>query len=184
MKDKDNKKKGGEDKSRNPEKLNEYIRIGGPGGYILIASLILVVVALIIWGFVGRIPVTKNQYGVILSDGQQYNLCLSFMPVDEKAVMLPEGTEVTVRTGDGSTFDGEVIYMMATPLSSDEIKTMLEEQGQGLTSDWMASYLIEEGTYSFVVMIDVKGDVSEYADQVVSLTIITDEVKPISFLLK
>ena len=48
-----------------PEKLNDYIRIGSTGGYMMIAALVIIAAALIIWGFVGKIPVTITEYGGI-----------------------------------------------------------------------------------------------------------------------
>ena len=57
-----------EERSKSPEKLNEYIRIGSPGGLILVGALFIVAVALIIWGFIGRIPVTVSVYGTVVGN--------------------------------------------------------------------------------------------------------------------
>ena len=58
-------RQGNAGEEQTAENLNEYIRTGSAGGYFLIAALIMVVVALFIWGFVGRIPVNITEYSVV-----------------------------------------------------------------------------------------------------------------------
>lgn len=185
MKEKDKKKStGSEDRSRSPEKLNEYIRIGNAGIYILIAALILVVAALIVWGFVGRIPQTTSEYGVITGGEYEGYFCVCFIGVEENTGLLPRGTDVTLRMGDGRTIDGEIVGMTSVPQSSDEIKELLGADGIGFTNEWAIDYLVGDSVFSYTVTIMTEEDLSVYYNQIVGVTIITDEVKPISFLLK
>ena len=54
----DQEKKPANKKTQSPEKLNEYIRIGSPGGLLFLAGLVMLAAAAIVWGFIGRIPIT------------------------------------------------------------------------------------------------------------------------------
>ena len=55
-----------EDRVESPERLNEYIRVAGPGTWVMISALVLVLVAFVLWGFIGTIPETVTVQGYFL----------------------------------------------------------------------------------------------------------------------
>ena len=169
-----------------PGKLNEYIRIGSAGGYVMIAALILLVAAIIIWGFAGKIPVTLTEYGVVSGPRKETKMCVCFVDVNKNTGMIPEGNEVNVRMADGKTVKGHVQYMSQYPESSDEVRDSYGNDDPNTTvnfDEWMLEKLLENSTYSYYLTIETDEDISEYWHQVVDVTIIINEVRPISFLV-
>ena len=170
-----------------PEKLNEYIRIGSAGGYILIAALILLATAIVIWGFAGKIPVTDTEYGVVSGNRHETKLCICFVDVNKNTGMIPEGNGVNVRMADGKTVKGHVQYMAQFPMSSNEIRESFGADSLGTAEafdEWMLEKLLEDSTYSYFLVVETDEDISGYWHQVADVTIIIDEVRPISFLMK
>ena len=53
---------------RSPEELDTYIRVVHPGIILLIGAFTLIVVALVIWGLTGSLPVTISAKGVYYSE--------------------------------------------------------------------------------------------------------------------
>lgn len=53
---------------RSPEELDAYIRVVRPGTIFLIGAFTLVVVALVVWGLTGSLPITINAKGVYYSE--------------------------------------------------------------------------------------------------------------------
>lgn len=56
-----------------PEKLNEYIRVTNPGMWMLLTGIIVLLIGVIIWGYVGSIETWENAK-VFVNDGQPYCL--------------------------------------------------------------------------------------------------------------
>ncbi len=77
-------RQGNAGEEQTAENLNEYIRTGSAGGYFLIAALIIVVVALFIWGFVGKIPVNITETSVVTGTTSNADLTLCFVDVKKK----------------------------------------------------------------------------------------------------
>ncbi len=175
------------DASESPEKLNEYIRIGSAGGVFLIAGLVLVVAALIIWGFVGRIPITTKEKCVIvyMDSGKPFGICL--IDYRENIGVLPLGTEVTARMPSGNTYFGHIEYMDLVPNSEKEVRELLD----GLSPyapEWVLENIIKEDTYSYIVNfaldIDEDEDISDDLNLLGEVTIVLEKVRPISFLIE
>ena len=108
-------RQGNAGEEQTAENLNEYIRTGSAGGYFLIAALIIVVVALFIWGFVGRIPVNITETSVVTGKTSNADLTLCFVDVKKNTGALPKGTVVSLKMPDGETFSGEVIAATEMP---------------------------------------------------------------------
>ena len=190
MSDQDRRKKYDiekEERSSSPEKLNESIRVGNAGGFLLIAAMIIAAVALIVWGFVGRIPVTETESVAVVGDEEETDMCVGFMDVHKNVGVLPAGTEVNIRMPDGVYVKGVITSMTSQPLSSEEIRGMYGEDNANddVLSDWMLGILLEEDScYSYMFFIETQEDVSEYWHQIAEASIITDEIPPISLLTR
>lgn len=175
-----------EERSASPEKLNECIRIGSKGGLLLITALVIAAVALIVWGFLGTIPVTVTELVGIVGNEKGTHLCLGFLDISNNTGIFDEGTPVNIRMPDGKSVKGTIDIMPSQPLSSEEIRALFGDDGKKLLylSDWMMETLLGDSSYSFMFYIDTEDDVSDYWHQVAEATIITGEVKPISLLMR
>ena len=159
---------------KSPEKINEYVRIAGPGTYALITALVIVTIAIFLWGFTGSLPLTESVSGLVDNDGSNYVLCYVDATrytrdklVDKEAlVLMPDGTSVS----------GKVFSVGDLPVSKEEISKELE-------SDWLTSNLVVNN-YSRPVWIIVDDSIAQYFGQLTEVKIITDEVRPISFLTR
>lgn len=61
-------KKDERSRVRSPEELDAYIRVVHPGTVLLIGAFTLIVVALIVWGVTGKLPVNVSCKGVLNSE--------------------------------------------------------------------------------------------------------------------
>ena len=50
------------------EDLDEYIRVSRPSVVVVIISLLLVLVAVLVWGFIGKIPVNETVTGIVIDN--------------------------------------------------------------------------------------------------------------------
>lgn len=169
-----------------PEKLNHYIRIGSVKGYLIIAVLVLMAAALIVWAFAGRIPVTSTQIGVVVDKENTSHSCLSFVDAMEGISEIPQGTEVTITMIDNNTYEGTVKYMGDKALPVDEVWEAYSVGGDmalvGLT-DWIKENLLGDSKYVYPLFVETEEDISEYWHQTATVTLILYEVRPISYLL-
>ena len=63
------------------EGLDDYVRISSPGIVITIFALVLVTAAVIVWGLIGKLPVTETVTGVVLDQYKEYDYkarCITF----------------------------------------------------------------------------------------------------------
>lgn len=185
------------DQVRNPEKLNEYIRVASPGTWILAAALVLVLSALIIWGVIGRIPVYFQSLGIGISemmredysedsdteeDGISEIYCIvnpqaaSSISLDKKdaVVFFPDGTRAT----------GTVASMSASPSSTDEVEDSL--QSYAIDSDYVKKVLgLDQSDYWYELIIEMDEAVSlTYWGALTTVNIVASQNAPISYLFK
>ena len=172
--------------NRSPDKLNEYIRIGSLGGFLLIAGLVLLAVAMIIWGFTGRIPVTTTQTGIVVESKEESHGCLCFVDVNDNIGVIPAGTPASVKMADGSVCKGSVDFMSENPLSAEELRDLYgaEHNAKFQFSDWMFSKLLKDDSYYYMIRINTEEDVAEYWHQLTAVTVVMREVRPISYLMR
>ena len=173
-------------KARSPEKLNEYIRIGSSGGLWLIGGIVLIVAALVVWGFVGSIPATTAQSGVVMQTIVNSRECLCFVDVRDNTGTVPAGNEVTVTMADGSTYKGTVSYMGKIAMSAEEVRSIFSMDALGKAlglEDWLLDDLLGDGSYFYMLDVKTDEDISDYWHQIADVTVVLREDRPISFLL-
>ena len=176
-----------DDQKINSKNLNEYIRVGSAGGYILIGALVLAVVALLIWGFTGTVPVTFTETGVIAGNSADTHSCLCFVDANENLGVIPTGKAVNIRMPDGRTFSGTMTSYSKMPYSAEELKKMFSEsesagQSGENFSDWVMEKLLDGCNYAYLMEIHTDEDVSDYWHMIVQATVVVGEVRPISLL--
>lgn len=162
------------------EELNDGIRIGSKGGFLLIVALLIAAAAFLTWGFVGRIPITVTEPVVIAGEEDETNICVGFIGIERNTGIIPAGSEVNLHMPDGKYVKGTISTMPAEPLTSDELRSMF-----GITlTEWMKEILIGESTYSYMFFVTTQEDVSAYWHQIADASFKTGEVKPISLLIR
>ena len=163
-----------EDRPVSPEKMNEYIRTGGPGIIFIVAALLIVVIALIVWGFAGTLPVTESVTGLVDPNSGYHVIC--FVDASRFSPGNLSGKQVSIRMADGTGVSGTVESVSEVPLSWEQASALID-------NDWLTLNMVNV-SYSFLVSIEPERDLSAYGHQLVDASIITDEVKPITFLMR
>ena len=111
-----------ERKAESSERLNEYIRIGKPGIILLIISLVLVLGAILIWGFTGKLYVTIPLSGIV--DIQDAFDVRCFADADRMEGEDLEGRDVMVKMPDRTTSKGIIISSSESPKSQEELSEL------------------------------------------------------------
>ena len=186
-----------ESSGQNSEKLNEYIRIGSISGYFLIGALALIIAAFLIWGFTGTIPVTTQEHGAIV-ETDEMDVVLCFIDVNNSTGSIPKDAMANFTTADGISHSGRVVYMSPTPVSTGVVRYLFttndmdykkevyeeEELATLVVNEWMLDYLLGDSAYHYLLIIASDERLPGYQYEVVNPTIITEEVRPVSFLFK
>ena len=164
-----------ERKPGSSERLNEYIRIGNPGIILLIISLVLVLGAIPVWGFTGKLHETIPLTGIVdIKDAADVRCFADADSMDGRDL---KGREVTVKMPDRTTSKGIIIYSSDSPESQEELS---ESFGY---SRWKMNHRMN-GTYFYIIEIDTQEDLSSYQEELVEVSVIMNETSPISFLIQ
>lgn len=183
-----------EDRVRSPEKIDDYIRVTTPGTWIVVLALVLILVAIIVWGVVGRIPVYYTTKGVGMSidfnrekadlgnaDDYIVKGVLCFVESNEISSRELQDKPVNVQFRDGTWHPGQAYLIDTTPEGDEEIREMLE--GYNIDSDWVLS-MLGQGVYRYPVYIRLDFELDYlYWGEIADASIIIDEVQPIHFLI-
>ena len=164
-----------ERKAQSSEKLNEYIRIGKPGILLLILSLVLVLGAILVWGFTGKLYETIPLTGIVDRNDSADVRC--FADADRMDGHNLKGREVTVTMPDRTTSEGRILSSSESPKSQEELSELF-----GYTP-WVMNHLMN-GTYFYVIEIDTQEDLGSYQGELVEVSVIMNEISPISFLIR
>lgn len=156
-------RKASMEKISSPEQLNEYIRISRPDVWIALVAAFMLLAAIFVWSAVGSLPVSISAAGI--AGGGSLVCYLS----PEEAARLRAG--MTVEIENAGT--GTVSEVGKTPLSEQEVSASVE-------GDY-AAYALNLGDWNVAVSIETDAALED--GQVYSLSIITDSIRPITFLL-
>lgn len=140
-----------------PEQLDEYIRVSNPSVWVVIAAILILAAALLVWSVYGTLPTTIP--GVCIAEGGSLT-CYEADAGDIRPGM-------TVRIGD---YTGTVESVSDMPYSSEEI-------GKRYDSDYTL-HMLGVGDWNYEVIISAP----DVPDGLVEATIVTDEVHPIAFI--
>ena len=151
-----------------PEALDAYVRVAKPGVLIMVASLFVFVAALLIWGFTGTLPKTITVNGALSGNGKV--VCYVEAAKLEGNI---DGCAANIRTADGTVLSAVVTQVSDYPLSGAEIAA-------SQPNDWLTEMLSVNGYAYAVTLTADSADAKTSA--IVSVTLITAEVKPISFI--
>lgn len=157
------------DSISSPEQLNDYIKVSTPSVWIVLAALIILAAAVLVWGFTGSLPTTVNAPCAVL-DGE----ITCFLTTDETA-RVQVGQPAWITGSGPSEVEGSVSDIGIIPVSAAEV---IEE----LKSDYLAQLLVVEAFAFKVIILPDEGDFSN--QQVLDVRIVTESIRPIDFLLR
>ncbi len=146
------------DKVSSPEQMNDYIRVTGPGVWMVLAAVIALLAGLIVWSALGRLETTVT--AVAVAGPEVGPVCY-----------IAEDDMCTVRAGQTVHIGGEDYTLgeaAAKPVAVDESFETYTLHVGGL----------EAGQWVYPVELDAALDEGIYEARIV-----VDSVSPISFLL-
>ena len=186
---------------QSPEELTAYIRLVRPGTLILVLALALVFVALIIWGCTGTLPVTKSVNGVMTTIEKRMNNSFAHYHRDyfEAEKSFPKeklerydayfflnayeysgedllGKEIIVSCPGKAPIKGTITLVEPEPYDRDEIRAEFD-------AEWIVNTCVESD-YSWVVAGTLDSDTYDKSWSLVDITVVTENVRPISFLFR
>ena len=179
--------------------LDDYIRVSSPGLLVIIGALSLILVATVVWGFIGKIPVTTTVTGCVVnaeelidantlaesSDGDPNHhdvrgawvVCYVDSSRFSAEQLSKFGDDVTVTMPDNTVLKGKIESVSSYPLSRDEASKYLKDAA------WVAEQCVNSN-YSWGIAVHMHDDISGHLFTTPQVTIITDEVPPIRFLAR
>ena len=176
------------------EELSEYIHAMKPGLAAVIISLLVLLVAVIVWGFAGTLPVTETVLGLTV-DSSVYELdekTKKKMFSDEEGLFVvcfvdasrfngqairEFGDEAVLKMPDQRTFKGKIESRIMVPISREEAKTILFD------NEWVLNQCVKQN-YNWMLTIRPDEDLGQYAFTLSEVPLLTEEVPPIRFLMK
>ena len=182
-----------DDRVKSPEKIDEYIRVATPGVWLIVSALTLMLIALLTWGFIGKLPVHYLAKGVGLTFGVDVEkadltdpdaFCVMgavcFADPSKVSSHDLQGKRAVVTFGDGTRREGSVVLLDTSPLNFSEIEDILAVYRTD--SSWAVSQL-EDIPYSYVMYVILDDDLDYlYWGEVADVSIIIDEIHPISLI--
>ena len=183
-------------KNQTTEGLDEYIRVGKPGTLIILTAMLIVLAAVIIWGLIGKLPVKETIKGLVVNTekaselyggkvfpdfvketytGKTYIYC--FIDASRFNVMQVDafGKEAVLEMPDHGRFTGRIIAFPGVPLSTLRCQEIL------FGNEWVTERCVKTD-YSWFLLIEPDEDISKYEFMLADVTIVTEQVAPITFL--
>lgn len=150
------------DNASSPDQLDDYIRVSGPGMWLVLVVVAAVLCGVLVWGLTGSLPTTVT-VNAVAADGR---LVCYLSQQDAADVTL--GAPVSGAGGSGT-----VTGISITPLS-------YEEAAAELSGDYAVSALALD---SWNVRVEASVDAPLTEGAVYPISITTSEIRPFDFLL-
>lgn len=145
------------EKVSSPEELNEYIRVTNPGVWMVLTAIVILLIGVCFWGFMGHLDTTITTVAVV----ENSEITVYVKEADIKSVKA--GMKVVV---DGKEY--EITDISAQPVSvGDNFSEYTLHLGNLQNGEW-------------VYPIDVSGEVD---DGIHSASIVIESISPISFII-
>ena len=177
------------------EELSEYIRVTSPGVFVAIVSLLVLLVSTIVWGFVGTLPVTETVTGLVIDtarygelnpeeaklipDQEEGTLVLCFVDTSRYngQAIREFGDRARLKMPDQNVFSGTIETRYQAPISMEKAKHILFD------NEWVLEKCVSQD-YNWFLVIRPDEDLSRYAFTLAEVTLLTEEVAPIRFLMR
>lgn len=146
------------EKISSPEQMNDYIRVSNPSVWIILAAVIVLLAGVFVWGLFGRLD-SAFQTGGVCKDSSLtvYISEENFAKISEKAVISVDGAELALSD----------IPSSPVRLDDNADPYLLHLTGAS-AGDWV-----------YVLKIDAAG----MKDGIISVSVITERVRPLDFVL-
>lgn len=146
------------EKISSPEQMNDYIRVSNPSVWMILAAVIVLLAGVFVWGLFGRLD-SAFQTGGVCKDGSLtvYVSEENFAKISEKAVI---------------SFDGAELALSDIPSSPVRLDDNADPYLLHLTG-------ASAGDWVYVFKVDAAG----MKDGIISVSVITERVRPLDFVL-
>ncbi len=182
-----------------PETITDYLPISTPSIYTMLFLLLTVLVVVLIWGNIGRVPLKMTVKGVGLStidfteleqenmdadetDPNEYDVDMFLCLVNPSIITGDKLNDkpATVILNDGKHISGRAVLLDTVPSNEDEVMEILSKYE--IDTHWAIERL-DTGGYRYIVSVYLDKPVSflqygEIADVVIEI----DQVPPIHLL--
>ena len=145
------------DKVSSPEQLNEYIRVANPGVWMVLASIVILLCGVVVWGVIGHLDTTLST--AIVSDAGESVFYLKEADSEKVSVGM------TVRVGENEYTVSEISN---EPIRMDGVISEYAMHASGLS----------DGEWAYCLKID-----GTLSDGVQKAEIVIESISPISFIL-
>lgn len=151
-----------------PDQLNDYIKVSNPSVWIVLAAMLALAAGAAVWAIYGSLPTKISARGTVSA-----GMVVCYLePGAAAEVKAGQPVQITV-AGQDRAVEGSVAGVGTTPLSASEI-------AEELNSDYLAQNLASPG---FAVKTTITPQSSGLPEgSLISLEIVTAEVRPIDFL--
>lgn len=146
------------EKISSPEQMNDYIRVSNPSVWMILAAVIVLLAGVCVWGMFGCLD-TSFQTGGVCRDGclTVYVKEADFAKIKGKAILSVDGSELSLSDLPGS------------PVRLDD------------SADPYLLHLIDASAGDWVYVLTV--DAKDMKSGMFSVSVITERVKPLDFVL-
>ena len=180
------------DKISSPEQLNEYMKVAGPGVWLILAGLAVTIAAFFLWGINGSIPETVDVTGTALTlDGAPMAI-YCYLPVEYNK-LIAEGMDVRVspdyapREQYGYIY-GKIVSESSSAIDIEELRAKLGADFQllNIPEGNVIEVIIElERVYDELFWSTFRGEsVDVIVGSTCQVTVITAERRPIELMFR
>jgi len=156
------------ERALSPERLDSYIRVPGPGAWLVVVSLLVLAASVFVWGFLDTIPETLTLNGIVGEDGE----IVCYIDIADFGRNI-EGSPARVTALDGKSAEAKVAQVSQHPYSRPEIAA-------ALGSDWLLE-MVGVQSFAYRAVLSVEGG-GFAPGEVAVVTLVTGEIKPISLI--
>ena len=150
-------KKSNIDKVSSPEQLHDYVKVANPGIWMVISVIVILLIGVVVWGFIGKIDTTMTT--AIVTDGGSSVIYISESHVEKLEIGM------TVRSEEK---EYKITDIAKKPKKVDGSISEYAIHASGLTV----------GEWVYEISIDGK-----HSDGVEKADIVIESISPISFIL-
>lgn len=146
------------EKITSPEQMNDYIRVSNPGIWMVLAAVIVLLAGVCVWGIFGRLD-TSLQTGGVCQNGRLivYISEKDFSDISEKSIISVNGNEYALSD------------IANSPIQLDDSADSYLLHLSGLS----------KGDWAYALEVDSSG----LADGTYTVSVITERIKPLDFVL-
>ena len=180
------------DKISSPEQLNEYMRVTGPGVWVMLGAVAVIFAAFFVWGFSGSIPETVPLTGTALAPYDAPLAVYCYLPIDETK-QLAKDMEVRVSPDYAPKEQFGYIYgniksISQTPVTTEKLRSDLGDHfaflpaPSGNTIEVIIELERRDGALKWSSSKGASIDVT--VGSTCALTVVTSERRPYELMLR